>query len=235
MRSTKNIFALLVIVSLSSSCQMYDKIAARARVVNNFEKAALSLAKENRELKATISSLTYELESTKSQKSYLEMQYQKDKANKREIASISPLVPENDLVKYEVYRWKPEQLLAVGYKEFEMKNYEKSAQFFQTFLKHHGKGEALKDSLLFQSGLASYESGAHFDWACRDFAKLIEAYPASPYYKGAKLWLALAQFKTGNEKDFFNTVEEFRKKYRNTKEWEVLKTHYDTILQKYKK
>ena len=214
---------------------MYTQVEERARVVNNYEKAALKLAKENREFKAQISSLTYELESTRAQKNYLEMQLNKEKNNKREVASVSPVVPENDLVKYEVYRWSAEQLLAVGYKEFEIKNFEKSAQYFQTFIKYHGKGEALKDALLFQSGLAAYESGDHYDWASRDFAKLIESYPTSSYYKGAKLWWALAQLKMGNEKEFFNIAEEFRKKYRNTNEWEIIKSHYENILHKYKK
>lgn len=232
---TKNFLGLFVATLFLSSCQFYQRIEERAKIVNNFEKAALQLARENRELKAQISSLSYQLETVKSQKNYLEMQQQKNSNLKREVASVAPVVPENDLVNFNVYRWKASQLLAVGQKEFEMKNYEKSAQYYQTFLKHYGRPDALTDALLFQSGLAAYEAGAHFDWASNDFEKLIEVYPTSSYYKGAKLWWALSQLKQGNESKFFAAVEEFRKKYRNTQEWEIIKSHYETILHKHKK
>lgn len=41
---------------------------------------------------------------------------------------------------------------------------------------------------------------------------------------------SLASFQQGDFKDFTETVEEFRKKYRNTKEWEIIRKHYEKIV-----
>ena len=38
----------------------------------------------------------------------------------------------------------------------------------------------------------------------------------------------------GEKKKFFNVVEEFRKKYRNTKEWELISGHYYEIYINFK-
>ena len=39
----------------------------------------------------------------------------------------------------------------------------------------------------------------------------------------------------GKTEDFYSTVEEFRKKYKNTPEWEILRAHYEDITQKFKR
>ncbi len=213
---------------------MARKFEERAKVVNGYERAALNLAAQNRELAAKINTLQFELDTLKAQNKFLEMQLDKQKGISREIASVGPVWPSNDLVKFDTYKWKPDQVLAMAQKEFEHKDYEKSAQFFQTFMKHYGSAHKVDDQLLFQSGLAAYESGNHPDWAVEHFSKLIEKYPTSSYYKGAKLWMAMAKLKQGHDKEFFATVEEFRKKYRNTPEWEILSAHYEKILHKYK-
>ena len=44
----------------------------------------------------------------------------------------------------------------------------------------------------------------------------------------------MTHLKLGDEQAFFNTAEEFRKKYRNTPEWNILSGHYEKIVQKYK-
>ena len=51
----------------------------------------------------------------------------------RTIASVAPVEKKNDLVRFDVYKWKPEQILGVAESEFESKNFEKSAQFFQAY------------------------------------------------------------------------------------------------------
>jgi len=38
--------------------------------------------------------------------------------------------------------------------------------------------------------------------------------------------------KLGEKQKFFATVEEFRKKYRNTNEWKILSTYYEKIEEK---
>lgn len=233
MEKLRHCLAIVVIIGLSSSCDMARKFEERARVVNNYEKAALELARENRLQKAKIIDLEFEIDTLKSQNKFLEMQVAK-KSPDRSLASLAPVDPQNDLVKFEIYKWKAEQMLAVAQNEFDKKSYEKSAQFFRTYQKRYGRQKVPSDRLLFQSGLAAYESGKHHDWAVEDFTHLIDKYPTSSYYKGAKLWIAMAKLKQGHEKEFFQTVEEFRKKYRNTPEWEILSAHYEKILHKYK-
>ena len=57
-------------------------------------------------------------------------------------------------------------------------------------------------------------------------------YPTSQYYRSAKLWKSLTYLQMGDKKKFFATVEEFRKKYRNTKEWKILSAYYEKIEEK---
>jgi hypothetical protein len=38
--------------------------------------------------------------------------------------------------------------------------------------------------------------------------------------------------KLGEKKKFYATVEEFRKKYRNTNEWKILSSYYENIEEK---
>ena len=59
-------------------------------------------------------------------------------------------------------------------------------------------------------------------------------HPKSDFYRGAKLWLALAQYNNGDHKKFLVTVEEFRLKYRNTEEWKILSRYYEDISYKIK-
>jgi len=47
--------------------------------------------------------------------------------------------------------------------------------------------------------------------------------------------MALTYLQLGDDQKFFTTVEEFRKKYRNTEEWKVLSPHYEKIVQKFKR
>jgi outer membrane protein assembly factor BamD (BamD/ComL family) len=60
----------------------------------------------------------------------------------------------------------------------------------------------------------------------------MKQYPTSQYYRSAKLWVALTNLKLGEKKKFFATVEEFRKKYRNTNEWKILSNYYEKIEEK---
>ena len=64
---------------------------------------------------------------------------------------------------------------------------------------------------------------------------VIENHPTSDFFLGAKLWLAMTYLKQDKEDKFFAVAEEFRKKYRNTTEWnDILSKHYEKIVQKYK-
>lgn len=234
----KEIILTLFTIPLLSSCDFVDHIEEKSARVNRYEKVALQLAKKNREQELIIGKLRYDLQKLKSEKNYLTIKLEeaegKTSESKREVASIKNMV-DTDLVNDDVYHWQPSQILAVARSEFEKKNFEKSAQYFQTFIKKYPNNEAINDELLFQAGVAAYESGKHYDWTIENLGKLVKNYPTSPYYRGGRLWLALTQLNMGDHQAFFGTVEEFRKKYRNTNEWKVLSQHYERIVQKYKR
>jgi tetratricopeptide (TPR) repeat protein len=204
----------------------------------HFEKKSIELAKENRLLKAEISNLKYEISQLESKNRYLtasrEGKFEGQGSSSRSIASI-PKKSTNELVAYEVYKWAPEKLLAIGEKELHFKNYEKSAQFYAELIERFPQHQLVTDRVLFGAGVASFETGKRFDKAEEYLARLVKEYPKSEFYRGAKLWMALAQYNQGENEKFFATVEEFRLKYRNTEEWKILSRYYEDISYKIKK
>lgn len=234
------IILLSVILLFASCAKLNEKVTYlkhlnhKAELINHYEKVALNLSKRNRDLEIEVSDLKFELQQLKTKNSYLTMQVEKDEKPKEVSRSIASVVPVGeDLVEQKIYKWTPEQLLATADKEFEEKNYEKAAQFYQTMLTNYPASTKIDENLLFQSGLASFEAGKH-DWTMSSMQTLITKYPNSKYFRGAKLWMALTNLKLGKKKEFFSAVEEFRKKYRNTTEWTILSAHYENIMQKYK-
>ena len=152
----------------------------------------------------------------------------------RTIASI-PSKSANDLVNFELYKWTADKLLGVGKQALHFKKYDKSAQYYQALVKNYPKHKAINDKVLFEAGIAACESKLHYKWAQNHFSALVERYPKSKYHRGAKLWLGLSHFYQGDQEKFVATVDEFRKKYRNTKEWKVLSKYYEELNYKYKK
>lgn len=197
-----------------------------------YEKKALLLAKENRLLQAKISDLQYQVSQLESKNKFYMAQMQNKPA--RTIASV-PQANVNDLVNYNIYKWTPEKLLAIGEKELHFKNYEKSAQFYNELIHRFPKHELVSDRVLFGAGVAAFETGSRYDWSEKHLDRLVKNYPKSEFYRGAKLWLALAQYQQGNHQKFLATVEEFRLKYRNTEEWKILSRYYEDISYKIKK
>ncbi len=196
-----------------------------------YEKKSLELAKENRELRAKISDLAYKMNELESKNKYFASQAS---GKSRSIASVPQMNPD-DLVNYEVYKWAPEKLLAIGEKELHFKNYEKSAQFYNELVERFPKHEIVDDRVLFGAGVAAFETGKRFDWSEKHLTRLVSHHPKSEFYRGAKLWLALSQYQQGDHKKFLATVEEFRLKYRNTEEWKILSRYYEDINYKVKK
>lgn len=204
-----------------------------------YEKKSLALAKENRLLTAKISDLQYKINELESKNKYHAAQMKAPEAGqsngaKRAIASI-PKTNAEDLVNYEVYKWTPDKLLAIGEKELHFKNYEKSAQFYNELIGRFPKHELVSDRVLFGAGVAAFETGKRYDWSEKHLDRLVKSYPKSEFYRGAKLWLALAQYNQGHHQKFLATVEEFRLKYRNTEEWKILSRYYEDINYKVKK
>lgn len=213
---------------------MDKSLTAKWEAQLKYEKKSLALAKENRLLQKTISDLKYEISQLESKNKYYTAQAMgKVPVQKREIASI-PSPKTNDLVNYEVYKWTPEKLLAIGEKEFHFKNYEKSAQFYSELIDRFPKHEIVDDRVLFGAGVAAFETGKRYEWSEKYLARLVKDHPKSEFYRGAKLWLALSQYNQGQHQKFLKTVEEFRLKYRNTDEWKILSRYYEDISYKVK-
>ena len=223
---------------ISSSCDSIQNIEQKSYAINKYEQASLALARENRELRAEISQLKFEINSLNSKKDQLALQLKdsrdssRKKGRGRSIASITP-TSKNDLVKFELYNWGADQMLAMGQEAFKKKKHEEAAQFFHRFSVKFPGDERINDLFLFQAGVASFESGKHQDWAIKFLTKVINDYPKSEFHRGAKLWMALIHLKGGDKEKFFEIVEEFRKKYKNTPEWKILGRHYEKyVLQK---
>lgn len=198
------------------------------------EQVALKLAMENRLLKAEVSDLRYKMNQLESTTKFAAIGSGALKHQNRGVASVPP-VKSGDLVSYDVYKWSPEKLLAIGEKELHFKNYEKSAQFYNELIERFPKHDLVDDRVLYGAGIAAYETGKRFDWSEKHLANLVKHHPKSQFYRGAKLWLALAQYEQGEHKKFLATVEEFRLKYRNTDEWKILSRYYEDINYKVKK
>lgn len=233
MKKIFKLTAFLTLVSTLSSCGFMEHVERRSAVLNSFEDQVLSLNKENSHLQNEVMRIKYKLKAVESRNFYLESQLQNKGKPARSLASVRK-IRTNDLVRFDIYKWKPSQMLAIAEKEFDTKNYEKSAQYFFEFANHFPDNKSLDDKFLFQAGVAAFESGKHYGWSETYFSKLTDKYPTSEFYLGSKLWLGMSYLKQGKEKEFFAVVEEFRKKYRNTPEWNILSGHYEKIVQKYK-
>ncbi|WP_372653655.1 tetratricopeptide repeat protein [Halobacteriovorax sp.] len=231
--------AFATLLTSITSCGFVNHIEERSAQINQQEDMILQLSKEKRDLNYQITKLKTEIAALETKNQFLTVQLKESSGQmpnrSRTVASVAPTQDATDLVQYDVYKWKPDQVLAVAQKEFSLNNFEKSAQFFYTFKKQFPESKKMNDQFLFQAGVASFESGKHYNWAISSFQKLIDNYPTSKFYRGSKLWMALANLKMGNEDKFFSAAEEFRKKYRNTPEWKILSTHYEKIVQRHKK
>jgi len=224
------IFSTFGMLGLFTSCDLVNRVEVKAARINKYEKVAMQLAYKNRQLNVKISKLEHQLQALKSKNNFLNIKMNKDGPTIGRLPA-SIVSGKNDLVQQGIYKWSPGQLLATAEQEFQKRNFEKSSQFFQTFITEH-KSQA-NDQLYFQAGIAAFESGEHHDWALQSLHEIVAHYPQSKYYRGAKLWMALTHLKLGDEGKFYATVEEFRKKYKNTPEWKILSTHYASIRKKY--
>jgi len=224
----KRVILFFVLVPVLQGCGIYKS----AKEFTNLKRTSIYLAKENRLLKKEITSLKFSVNELKNKNEFLTLSNE-NKLN-RSIASVIPVSPDNDLVEFHVYRWSPEQLLSSGRNAFEEGSYEKASQFLKTLVFQFPRHQVISDEVFYKLGISSYESAKHMEWAQESFDKIIDIYPHSNYFRSAKLWRALINLKKGNKKSFFLTVEEFRKKYRNTEEWKLISRHYDTIYKNYR-
>lgn len=205
----------------------WNSFLEEIKLSHKFETKSFDLAKQNRLLKAELSKLRFEHTKLENK---LKMAGVKPPIKEviRKIASVD--IPESeDLVQYEIYQWTPNKLLAVARKELHFRHYEKSAQFYHELLTRFSDSELIDDQIWFEGGIASYESKRHYPWASKFFSKVVADYPNSHFYRGAKLWLGLTYHSLGKKQQFLKTLNEFKTKYRNTKEWNILKKHYEDL------
>lgn len=204
-------FFLAVWLALwASGCDALKKAHNESQQLVGQQRAALALAKENRLLKAQARSLSYELTALKS----------RQRALSRGPASVAAQ--------------SPEDLLKLAQWEFQQKHYNQAFGLFRALFQQQSFRPQRQDFFLFQAALSAMESG-HPQWAQKRLRELIRKYPLSSYFRPAKLWLGLSLLKEGRGAEFFSTVEEFRRNYQNTQEWELLSEHYEKIFQTYKK
>jgi len=231
---TYRLFMLVPFLFLLTSCDVLHRIEDRAKQVNNYEAVALTLAKDNRKLRIEIGHLSFKIQALEAKNNYLQIKLDKKNQNRQVAAVAPPKDVKNDLVKFNIYKWNENKLLYIGDTEFSKQNFERSAQFYSTLFREFPKSGNISDQVLFKAGIAAYKSKVHYNWSLEYLSRLTLEYPTSKFFRGAKLWIALSHMQRGNQGKFFEVVEEFRKKYRNTPEWEILRGHYDEFRQKLK-
>lgn len=238
----KTILLACLALPLLSSCGFEKEIAKiehKAILINKYEIVALKLARENRELHSEVKRLEFEIQKLKQETGFKSMASteshgDKQSAPTRAIASVKPVTLEvkKDLVEFKTYKWSADDMLKMADKEFKDKNFEKAAQFYTSLVNYYPEFKHLDDEFYFKAGISAYESGEHHEWTLKHFSVLMEKWPTSQYFRSAKLWVALTHMKMGDKKKFFATVEEFRRKYRNTNEWTILSSYYEKIEEK---
>ena len=231
----KIILASCLILPLVSSCDLgkeMAKIEHKSILINKYENVALKLARENREMHAQVKRLEFEIQQLKQENGHRTVT-SVDSA-KRGPASVRPLTLEvkKDLVEFKTYKWSADDMLKIADKEFKSKNFEKAAQFYTSLINYYPTYKHLDDEFYFKAGISAYESGEHHEWTLKHFSVLMGKWPTSQYFRSAKLWVALTHMKMGEKQKFFATVEDFRKKYRNTNEWKILSSYYENIEEK---
>ena len=216
------------------SCDYIEDIERKSEQINHYERVALKLARENRELMTQLSDMKFKIKTLESEINFLKIKLEKKRKDAQKAPEIKIVDPANDLVKFKVYKWTPSQLVSMGDTALAKNEFTKAAQFYQTFIENFKAHANINDELLYKAGFSAYESQMYNKWVHQNLSELLSKYPTSKYFRKAKLWLGLTLLREGQKDKFFNIVEEFRKKYRNSSEWKILSAHYEDILQKYK-
>jgi hypothetical protein len=187
---------------------------------------------ENVKLKLEIKKLEFTLARLQEATQLLENQ---DRAIASEKATVKfEIFPSQknveDHVKQEVYHWSPGKLLSLAEKEFNLKNYLASAQYGMTLLNQNHDPSLVDEHFYYRLGVSCVESKLYLYEGVEILNQLIKKYPESPLIVQAKLWRGLAFHRLNNQTEFIAMIEEFKSKYRNTKEWTVLKNIYERSI-----
>ena len=202
------------------------KFKEKVRVTNRYELVALHLSRENREFRAKISKFRYRISELQAENKFFELKFKQTATALNVAQRVSAVDGSNDMVHFATYQWEDRELLKMARYEWQRKNNAKAAQYFYTLVQNYPQSALIDDVVLFQTGVASFQSKIYYSWAENSLGKLISQFPDSKYYRGAKLWRALASFEQGNKQQFYRILEEFRAKYQNTPEGKILSKHY---------
>jgi len=137
-----------------------------------------------------------------------------------------------DHVQQAIYKWSPLKLYALTTKEYELKNYIPSAQFGMTLLNEMNKNSKISvpeitENFYLNLGIACFQSKIYLKESQQVLRLMISKYPNSPLIVRAKLWLALSYHKTKDNVAFESIMLEFKRKYQNTKEWQLLNNMHE--------
>jgi TolA-binding protein len=203
---------------------------------------SLQLAKKNRELMVKVSELNHELNNEKTKNHYLKVKMDNEQGEaQRDLASFMPVKKltiegdAKDYVQYDIYKWGEQKLFSIGNREYKLKNYDKASQFYVELINQHPDSKHLTESMLMKSAFSCYQSKKYYSQAIDILDMLLKRFPHSEHYLKAKLWRGLSELQLGNFKKFFASVDEFRKKYRNTREWAIIRNYYEKIIVKSEK
>jgi outer membrane protein assembly factor BamD (BamD/ComL family) len=204
----------LCLILVLTGCSFSEGLQKSVQKQNSIEAAALSLAKENRQLRIRTIQLETELR-----------KYQKEpKLSARSIAAERLQKIEDN--------WKPDELLFVAEIEFEREDFEKAAHFYNGILKQFPSFEMIDDAFLFKAARSTYEGQKNPKKALEIFEKILNNYPQSKYLLQSKLWINIIQYQMGNKEKAKEGILEFQEKYQNTPEWKILEKNYEKIIKK---
>lgn len=202
----------LVLACAATACGRLRE--AESRALEGLERAALGLVRENRRIATEAGRLRLELESLKG------------RARRRAPAGAGAPVAADAPIRIGAHSWTPEQMAAVAERAAREGDHGKAARFFGRLVEERPSHGLIDDLLLYQAGAALLEAGRRRG-AVRLFDRLLRERPESEFALSAKIWRGLAHLEGGDRARFAGVVEEFRRKYRNTREWGVLKPHQD--------
>jgi outer membrane protein assembly factor BamD (BamD/ComL family) len=205
----------LFLILILSGCSFKEGLKDGLQKEASVEKAALTMAKENRELRARAIQLETELK--KFQKEPIGVKRSMASYNLQRLQSLED-------------NWKPDEMQFVAEIEYEREDFEKAAYFYNGILKKFPEFEMIDDQLLFKAARANYESGKNYKRALEIFEKIVKEYPKSQFFLQSKLWIGLIQFKIGEKKNAKEKIIEFQEKYQNSPEWKILEKNYEKII-----
>ena len=148
-------------------------------------------------------------------------------SEKKEFEIFSTEKNIKDYVQQDIYNWSPAKLHALAEKEYSLKNYVASSQYGLTLLNLDPKFDLIDENFQFKLGISCIESNTYINEGVKVLTMLVKNYPESMLVVKAKLWRGLAYHRLNNKEEFAAMMEEFKQKYRNTKEWNILKNIYE--------